>query len=236
VPVDPVRAATSSVGQGDRAVGRSSDGGCLGRTRCRRWARCDDRRSAARGDDSLARSPGAEVTLFDCRGHEIGELVGRASERWDAERCEGLRVFVVVVRSAVVGEGEQCDDGDASGDDVRDARSSAPMTAARVFCSSRRSSASTTLRTTSRAVSRVLAGMTRLSESSVPTRLTSGSTASSSSGSSRRRWRSSRSIASFCMTLTTEDGKYSRMSPSQRATLGADGSSPAPRGPPRCWP
>ena len=35
-------------------------------------------------------------------------------------------------------------------------------------------------------------------------------------------------MASFCMTWTTVDGKYVRMSPSQRATRGADAPSPAP--------
>src|SRR5205823_12082319 len=57
----------------------------------------------------------------------------------------------------------------------------------------------------------------------------SGSTASSISGSSSIRDRFSRSIASACMTCTTVDGKYFRMSPSHRATRGAEALSPPPR-------
>jgi hypothetical protein len=41
-------------------------------------------------------------------------------------------------------------------------------------------------------------------------------------------------MASRCMTRTTEEGKYVRMSPSQRATDGAEAPSPAERSrPPR---
>src|SRR6266540_1974594 len=109
------------------------------------------------------------------------------------------------------------------------ARFSAPVSAVRVRWASLRSSSSTTLRTTERADSLALAGITRLSESSVPTRCTSGSTASSISGSSSNRVRSSRSIASFCITWTTVEGKNLRMSPSQRATRGAEAPRPAPR-------
>ena len=103
------------------------------------------------------------------------------------------------------------------------------MTAARSGLRSRFSMSSTTPRTTRRAVSRVFAGMTFLSESSVATSRTSGVTAASISGSSSicckpRRWN-----ASVCTTCTTELGKYVRMSPSQRTALGADEPSPAPR-------
>lgn len=63
----------------------------------------------------------------------------------------------------------------------------------------------------------------------MPTRCTSGSTAASISGSSSRAASPSRSIASRCMICTTDEGKYVRMSPSQRATDGADAPSPAAR-------
>lgn len=63
----------------------------------------------------------------------------------------------------------------------------------------------------------------------MPTRCTSASTASSISGSRSSVDSPSRSMASRCMTWTTVDGKYVRMSPSQRATDGADAPSPAER-------
>ncbi len=97
---------------------------------------------------------------------------------------------------------------------------------------SRFSSCSTTLRTTARAVSFVVSGIALFRESRVPTRWTSGSTASSISGSSSRADSPSRSIASRCITWTTELGKYVRMSPSQRATFGAEPPSPAERAAP----
>ncbi len=103
------------------------------------------------------------------------------------------------------------------------------MSAARVRVASRFSNSSTTLRTTARAVSLVVSGIALVRESRVPTRWTSASTASSSSGSSSSVARPSRSIASRCITRTTEAGKYVRMSPSQRATDGADAPSPAER-------
>ena len=110
---------------------------------------------------------------------------------------------------------------------VRLARFSAPVTAERVRWLSRRSRSLVTVRTTARADSLACSGSTRLSDSSVPTRCTSGSTASSISGSSSSRVRPSRSMASFCMTWTTLTGKNVRMSPSQRATRGADAPNPA---------
>lgn len=99
-------------------------------------------------------------------------------------------------------------------------------------CASFFSSCSTTLRTTARAVSLVVSGMTLLSDSRVPTRCTSASTAASISGSSSSADSPSRSMASRCITCTTDDGKYVRMSPSQRATPGAEAPSPAERLPP----
>jgi hypothetical protein len=57
----------------------------------------------------------------------------------------------------------------------------------------------------------------------------SGSTAWSISGSSSSRCRSSLSMASRCITCTTPDGKYFRMSPSHRTTAGADADSPPAR-------
>lgn len=90
-------------------------------------------------------------------------------------------------------------------------------------------SASTTLRTTSRAVSLVFSGMMPRSDMSVDTRFTSGCTLSSISGWSSILCRLRRSKASFCMTCTTEDGKKRRMSPSQRATRGDEAPLPPRR-------
>ena len=125
---------------------------------------------------------------------------------------------------------------------ARAARLSAPETAARVRFAILRSISATTRATTARAVALVVSGMRWFRLSSVPTRCTSGSTASSISGSSSSCRRLSRSIASRCITCTTVDGKYVRMSPSQRATFGAEAPSPADlpdcpaaeRRPPRC--
>ena len=114
---------------------------------------------------------------------------------------------------------------------VRLARFSAPVTAERARWASRRSRSLVTVRTTARADSRACSGSTWLSDSRVPTRCTSGWTALSISGSSSSRVRPSRSIASFCMTWTTLTGKNVRISPSQRATCGADAPSPACRFP-----
>ncbi len=72
---------------------------------------------------------------------------------------------------------------------VRPARFSAPVIAERVRWVSRRSRSLVTVRTTARADSRACSGITRLSDSRVPTRCTSGSTASSISGSSSSRVR-----------------------------------------------
>src|SRR5437868_5221807 len=111
---------------------------------------------------------------------------------------------------------------------VRAERSSAPETAALIRCSRRPSSSATTDLTTARADSLAWAGITLFRLSRVATRWTSGSTAASSSGSSSSLVRSRRSRASRCMTWTTLTGKYVLMSPSQRATLGADAPRPAP--------
>lgn len=108
------------------------------------------------------------------------------------------------------------------------------MSVARVRVASRFSRSSTTLRTTARAVSFVVSGIALLSDSSVPTRCTSASTASSISGSRSRVDSPSRSMASRCMTWTTDEGKYVRMSPSHRATDGAEAPSPAERSFPAC--
>ena len=59
---------------------------------------------------------------------------------------------------------------------VRAARLTAPATAARVLLAIRRSISATTLPTTSRAVRRVVSGITWLRLTSVPTRWTSGCT------------------------------------------------------------
>ena len=115
------------------------------------------------------------------------------------------------------------------GFDVLAERLSAPVTAAFVFCAIRSSTSRTTLPTTIRAVALLASGMTWLRLSSVPTRCTSGSTASSSSGSSSNCAKPSRSIASFCITCTTVLGKYVRISPSHLATDGADAPNPAER-------
>ena len=81
--------------------------------------------------------------------------------------------------------------------------------------------------TTRRAVSFVLLGDDAAqARGGCATRCTSGSTASSISGSRSICWRPSRSRASFCMTRTTGEGKYVRMSPSQRVTFGADAPEP----------
>ncbi|MDF9866225.1 hypothetical protein M2437_005207 [Methylorubrum pseudosasae] len=87
------------------------------------------------------------------------------------------------------------------------ARSIAPVTAWRRGSSNRFISASTTLRTTSRAVSLVRPPSRPRMEIRVETRETSGWTASSISGSVSIRLRSSRSKASRCITCTTEAGK-----------------------------
>ena len=79
-----------------------------------------------------------------------------------------------------------------------------------------RSSSSTTLRTTCRAVSLVFSGITLLSESRVATRCTSGSTFSSNSGSSSICVRFRRSSASCCITRTDAGGE-----------VGADVAQPA---------
>ena len=119
---------------------------------------------------------------------------------------------------------------------TRAARFSAPVTADRVRSAILRSISATTFATTIRAVAFVVSGMIALSDSSVPTRCTSGSTLSSISFSSSSCRRFSRSMASRCITCTTVDGKYVRMSPSHRATRGADAPSPprppAPAAPP----
>ena len=81
------------------------------------------------------------------------------------------------------------------------------MTACCVFDDNRFIRSSTTRRTTCLAVSRVFSGMTLLSESRVATRWTSGSTFASISGSSSICRKFSRSSASRCITLTTDDGK-----------------------------
>jgi hypothetical protein len=83
---------------------------------------------------------------------------------------------------------------------VRPARSSAPVTAARVRSARRFSRSATTRPTTSRAVCLVSSGITSFSASSVLTRWTSGSTAFSSSGSISIRVIPSRSTASRCIT------------------------------------
>ena len=114
---------------------------------------------------------------------------------------------------------------------VRALRSSAPRTAWRVRCSSRASSSRTRSPTTRRAVSRLFAGTTSFSASSVVTSSRSGSTVSSSSGSSRSWRRPARSMASRCTTRTTLVGKRRRTSPSQRATRGAEAPSPPARPP-----
>ena len=104
-----------------------------------------------------------------------------------------------------------------------------PVTPAARDCQLAPSSA-TTWRTTNRAVSRTLAGMTPRSASRVATRCTSGSTAASISGSSSMRCTPWRSRASFCNTRTTELGKVAAMSPQPAAILGADPIRPrAPR-------
>ena len=103
------------------------------------------------------------------------------------------------------------------------------LTAVRMGSSSCFMSASTTLRTTSRAVSLVFSGMMPRSDMSVDTRFTSGCTLSSISGWSSILCRLRRSKASFCMTCTTEDGKKRRMSPSQRATRGDEAPLPPRR-------
>ena len=112
---------------------------------------------------------------------------------------------------------------------LRTARFSAPLTAVRMGSSSCFMSASTTLRTTRRAVSLVFSGMMPRSDMSVDTRFTSGCTLSSISGWSSILCRLRRSKASFCMTCTTEDGKKRRMSPSQRATRGDEAPLPPRR-------
>ena len=112
---------------------------------------------------------------------------------------------------------------------VRAARSSAPRTAWRVRCSSRASSSRTSSPTTRRAVSRLLAGMTCFSASSVVTSSTSGWTVSSSSGSSSS-WRRPEPLDRVALhTRTTLVGKRRRTSPSQRATRGAEAPRPPAR-------
>ena len=90
---------------------------------------------------------------------------------------------------------------------VRSARLTAPVTAARVRSAIRRSISATTLPTTSRAVRRVVSGITWLRLTKVLARCTSGWTESSSSGSSSIEVRLSRSMASRCITWTTLVGK-----------------------------
>ena len=108
-------------------------------------------------------------------------------------------------------------------------RSSAPVTAERMGSSSFFSSSSTTLRTTMRAVSLVLAGITPDKAIRLATRCTSAWALSSISGCSSISRTSRRSSASRCITCTTCVGKYLRMSPSQRATLGAEPPRPPRR-------
>ena len=96
---------------------------------------------------------------------------------------------------------------------------------------SRFSMSRTTFMTTARALSRLRSGSRFLRLSRVPTRWTSGSMVASSSGSRSIRLRSSRSSASRWRSCTVSVGKYLRMSPSQRFTLGLL----LPRPPFRSW-
>ncbi len=112
---------------------------------------------------------------------------------------------------------------------VRRCLLSAPRSVSTVALASRSISSLTTLATTRRAVSRVFSGIADLSATRSATRWTSASSVARNSGSSSICLSPSRSKASFWMTCTTGAGKNSRMSPSQRATLGADEPSPPRR-------
>ena len=183
----------------------------------------------------------AEHARVHDRGrHRAGLVDGTASRRVAIVCCRrpyptsrsGTTVPGARAGSAQVGRGwcgsSRCRG--AAGRRCAAARSSAPVTAARVRWASRRSRSSTTLRDdragglpwSARASRRfrrqqgadqVDVGLDRLQHLRLQ----------------QQPVRSSRSIASRCMTCTTVDGKYVRMSPSQRATRGADAPSPPRR-------